>query len=189
MKTVLVIGGTHGVGKQIIEHYAPHSLSVSRTNGFNIQKRDDREKIVTLSLDYDIVVNHAYCGDSSQTDMLHELYNGWKEHNKEGYIFNTGTIATYMVNNNKVQNYPATKIGQDVLCKQIAKQTQIRNVKFNVTNMICGMLDTERSRAKPHWPGTGLTGERYIEIMEWLYNMPEENVIPEIIIETKIPTT
>ena len=65
---VLVIGGSRGIGLDIVNHFSGDSISRNATDpGFNIRDDGDRMTITNLTLDYDIVVNHAYSGDFSQT--------------------------------------------------------------------------------------------------------------------------
>lgn len=182
---VLVIGGSQGIGKDIVEHYAPNSFSVSRTNGYNINKQEDRSKILDLSLEYDAVVNHAYCGNHSQTLMLMELIDKWKTDSKSGYIFNTGSITTYF-SKTDYNVYAIYKAQQDDICKRAAKKFQEGVFNFKITNIRPGMLDTDRSRQKPHWDGTGVTKDNYIEVIEFLYNTKPNIIIPEIVIETTV---
>ena len=54
--SVLVIGGTRGIGKEIVDYF--NGDSVSRANGYNIDERTSRSGIADKSLEYDIVVNN-----------------------------------------------------------------------------------------------------------------------------------
>lgn len=60
----LVIGGSEGLGKAVVEHYCG-SMSVSRRNGYDINDAGIRLNIAEMSLDFDAVLNHAYCGNES----------------------------------------------------------------------------------------------------------------------------
>ena len=57
---ILVIGGSYGIGKEVVNYF--NGTSVSRTEGYDIKSILDREEISTLSLSFDSVLNHAYCG-------------------------------------------------------------------------------------------------------------------------------
>lgn len=183
---VLVIGGSQGIGKNIVDYYNPNSFSVSRENGYNINDFLKRKEICEISLNYDCVVNHAYSGNENQFNMLKELISFWKEEKKGGYIFNTGTINTYYTKNDW-NLYPIYKLQQDELCKRTAKKVQENQYPFRITNIRPGMLDTLKSRKKSHWPGSGVTSDNYCKVINFLYQLPEEVVIPEFIIETRVP--
>ena len=107
--TVLVIGGTRGIGKEIVDHFGGDSISRTGSDpGFDIRSEEDRKTIAHLSGTYDICVNHAYSGthgipgaselagpaDACQTFMLKELYDYWKETNWNGYLFNSSSDST-----------------------------------------------------------------------------------------------
>lgn len=181
---ILVIGGSQGIGKAVVEYF--NGTNVSKSLGYNINKDDDRKRILEMSLEHNAVLNHAYSGNNSQSTMLIELIEYWKENNKDGYIFNTGTVNTYF-SNNRWDLYPIYKMQQDEICKRAAKKFQENAYPFRITNIRPGMLDTEKSRQKPHWPGSGVTGDTYCNIIQYLYNLPKEVIIPEIVLETKVP--
>ena len=181
---VLVIGGSKGIGKEIVNYYSPNSFSVSRANGFNIDNVSDRNKIVMMSSDYDIIINHAYSGNTNQANMLFELVQHWVDNDIQGYIFNTGTISTYYQKHDW-NTYPVNKEMCDNLVKRAAKKCQEGQFKFRITNIRTGMLDTEKSRKKSHWHGNGITGMDFINIINFLYNSDKNLIVPEIVIETR----
>jgi hypothetical protein len=182
---ILVIGGTHGMGKDVMEYFSPNSMNVSRTNGYDIRNGEKRKEIANLSVEYDAVLNHAYCGRMEQYSMLKEIYNCWSEIDHKGYIFHTGTYSTYSVNWNPKSNYTDMKLATDELAKKISKQCENNIHQFKCTNLRPGMLDTPRSRLKPHWEGNGIKGQDMAKIIEFLYNLPWEVCIPQIVIQAK----
>jgi NAD(P)-dependent dehydrogenase (short-subunit alcohol dehydrogenase family) len=183
---MLVIGGSRGIGKEVCDFFSPNSYSLSRTNGYDIGNNDSRNEICNISLDYDCVLNHAYCGDDSQTKMLHQLINFWNANAKVGYIFNTGSVSTYFTKTDW-NMYPIHKMQQDEIVKRAAKKCQGNGFPFRITNIRPGMLDTDRSRQKPHWPGSGVTGNTFCNVINYLYYLPNYVIIPEIVLETRIP--
>jgi NAD(P)-dependent dehydrogenase (short-subunit alcohol dehydrogenase family) len=183
---ILVIGGSSSIGKEVCENFSPNSFSVSRSNGYDIRKLEDRIKISDLSLEYDAVLNHAYCGDHSQTHMLEALIYKWDENKKNGYIFNTGTVNTYY-DRSDWNMYPVHKNLQDDIIKRAAKRCQYNGFTFRITNIRPGMLDTEKSRQKSHWPGSGVTGDTFCNVINYLYYLPNGVIIPEIVLETRTP--
>jgi len=182
---VLVIGGGSGIGKYVVDYFSPDSFNASRTTGYDIRKKEDVERISELSLEYDVVLNHAYTGDMSQYRMLYRLYQVWEKANKRGYIFHTGTYSTYSMQWNVDSDYPDLKMACDELCRKISKRCENNKVPFRCTNIRPGMLDTEKSRKKPHWAGNGIRGEQFAQLIDYFYNLPDDLCIPQIVLEAR----
>jgi hypothetical protein len=186
---VLVIGGSRGVGLDIVNHFNGDSISRNATDpGFNIRKDEDRTTIANVSLDYDIVVNHAYSGDFSQTLMLLNLFEVWQESKHEGYLINSGSDASklYRMKAKKDPMYAVLKESQNTLSHVISRNIQEGNVPMRYTNIIYGMLDTEKARARPHYKN-GVRGEDICKVIELLYNLPTDCLIPEFVMEARDP--
>ncbi len=186
-KRFLVIGGSKGIGKAIVDHF--EGDSVSRTNGYDIRRSESRQEIAQKSLDYDVVVNHAYCGDFSQILMLKDLYQAWCDNRKEGgYLLNTGTIATYRFDHKKKDDwwfYVSTKAGLDIFSNYMNHGCSWNSdLRFRMTNIRPGMLDTEKSRQKPHFKN-GIRGEDYCRLIEYLLSTPEDLMISEITMDAR----
>lgn len=185
-KKFLVIGGSRGIGLDIVRRFKGDSIS--RSNGYNIRKPESRRKIVQMSLNYDVVVNHAYCGDFSQTEMLKELCFFWRDNRKKGYIINTGSTSSYRFNDRKDENWwwmAGIKKGLDEFIKYMSQAVEWdKNLRFRITNIRPGMLDTERSRQKSHFK-SGVRGEDYCRLIEYLLSTPEDLIIPEVILEAR----
>ena len=187
-KKILVIGGSRGVGLDIVKYFKGDS--VSRSNGYDITKPEFRKKIACMSLDYNVAVNHAYCGDFSQTEMLQELCLLWKSKGKKGYIINTGSTSSYRFNDRKGEEWwwmAGIKKGLDEFIKYFSQAvTWDKNIQFRITNIRPGMLDTKKSRLKSHFK-SGIRGEDYCRLIEYLLSTPEDLIIPEVILEAKCP--
>jgi|TARA_Y100000310_G_scaffold103554_1_gene101939 hypothetical protein len=198
---VLVIGGTKGIGKDIVDYFDGDSISRRGTDpGFDIRNFEDRQLIAEVSSSYDICVNHAYSGthgvpnatlndgpaDISQTFMLKALYDKWKETSWNGYLFNSSSDSsmTYRMKSGKDIIYAAMKASTNAVSHFISRDVQENNVQMRYTNIIWGMLDTEKSRAKPHY-NNGVRGEDVCKVIETLYNLPEDCLIPEFIMEAR----
>ena len=182
---ILVIGGAKGIGKDVVDYFAPNSMNVSKSTGHNIMILEHRVAIANLSLEYDAVLNHAYTGDMSQYHMLRLLYQTWYNEGKDGYIFHTGTYSTYSMQWNVNSQYPDIKISSDELARKISKRCENNKAKFRCTNIRPGMLDTEKSRLKPHWKGNGVRGKDFAKLIEYLYNLPEDLCVPQIVLAAK----
>ena len=182
---ILVIGGGSGIGREVIDYFAPDSFNASRSNGFNITIPEDRIEIAEKSLSMDAVLNHAYTGDMSQYYMLKALYDVWSKANHKGYLFHTGTYSTYSMQWNINSPYPDIKGASDELARKISKRCENNKVPFRCTNIRPGMLDTEKSRQKPHWKGNGIRALEFCKLIEFLYNLPEDVCVPHIVLAGK----
>jgi NAD(P)-dependent dehydrogenase (short-subunit alcohol dehydrogenase family) len=182
---MLVIGGSKGIGKSIVDCFSADS--VSRTTGFDITDKIDRSRIARMSLNYDVVVNHAYTKENHQLLMLESLVDEWIKNEKLGVIINTGSIATYRdIFKDKADwwTYVSNKSSVDAYCKSVAKRCQENKFKFRITNIKPGMLDTEKSRSKSHFT-TGINGDNYCQLIQFIVSMPNNICIPEVVIESK----
>ena len=180
---ILVIGGAKGIGKDVVEYFAPNSRNVSISTGHDIRDEKIRRTIANISLEYDAVLNHAYCGDMSQYYMLKEIYDVWKTAMHDGYIFHTGTYSTYSMQWNINSSYPDIKGASDELARKISKQCENNKVRFRCTNLRPGMLDTPKSREKDHWKGNGVMGVDFARTIEFLYDLPL--CVPHIVLAAK----
>ena len=183
---VLVTGGTDGIGKQIVDYFAPHSRGISRRNGFDISSPQDREKIARLSLEYDVFVNHAYSRDPGQVLLLQQVAECWISLKKTGHIFNTGTFGTFCSRGIDA-NYLSQKRLLDETSHQYSQRIEAGEVPFRMTLMRPGMLDTQRSRQKPHWRGNGIRGQTICEILKFVYSLPQDVQIADLVVESILP--
>ena len=182
--SLLITGGNTGVGLEIFQHFQPKSKSISFSTGFDIRLPEIRTQIAEMSLDYDIFFNHAYCLDHSQALLFEEVYQLWRKENKSGHIFTTGTYGTYAAGGIDPQ-YIALKSELDELHKKFVQQLKYEKLKFNITLLRLGMLDTERSRQKPHWPGHGVRGQDIVKLVEFIYTLPKHLLIDDVVCESK----
>ena len=185
---ILVIGGAKGVGNDIVKYFYPDSRSVSLSSGYDIRNELHRIQISGMSVEFDAVLNNAYCGDMAQYIMLKQIYNEWINEDHDGYIFHMGTYSTYSVNWNPNSSYTDMKLASDELAKKISKQCENNKHKFRCTNLRPGMLDTPKSREKPHWEGNGISGLVMAKTIEFLYNLPKDICIPQIVMQAKHDT-
>lgn len=181
--SILVVGGLDSIGAAVVEHFGPPSLGISRRNGYDVSDAKVRRKIVELSLDFPLVLSHAHSGHfEGQTMLLYELYEAWAAAGKRGTIFHTGSSATYDLKE-KYARFAVIKYAGDVACRQIAKAAQAGLIPFRVTNLRVGTLDTPASRARPQWPGHGVSAETFIRAMEFVIGLPENVCVPELVLQ------
>jgi NADP-dependent 3-hydroxy acid dehydrogenase YdfG len=185
--SVLVTGGLSGIGADLCQHFAPHSLGISRRNGYDIGNPDTQTKIAELSLDYDIFVNHAHNGHfAGQTELLYRVFETWEAKNKAGYIINTGSFATYMPQG-EFKRYSIIKRALEIANQQCCKKIESGRCSVRMTLLKPGMLDTPESRQKPHWRGGGVTGREIAHMIEFLYNSPFHLLVNEVVLAGILP--
>lgn len=182
--SALITGGNMGIGKDIYDYYQPQSQSLSRSNGYDIRLPEVRTRIAEMSLTFDIFFNHAYARDNSQTQLLIEVYQLWRSEKKHGYIFSTGTYGTYS-SAGIDPSYIQLKSELDSVHKEFIQQLKFEKLNFRMTLLRLGLLDTEKSRQKPHWPGFALKGNDVATFSQYLYNMPASLLLPDAVLEAK----
>lgn len=84
-----ITGHTSGFGYQL--HKLTDSMGFSRHNGFDINKKEDRKRIIDASHNCDIFVNNAY-DKYGQIDLLYDVYDAWKD--KPKLIVTIGSLAS-----------------------------------------------------------------------------------------------
>jgi len=180
----MLIGGPYSFGKDIADWFGADHYS--RTTGFDIDVADSRKKIVKASLEYDVVFVHAYSRTDNQFNMTKEIAEAWQNHNHSGHIIVTGSISTYYdsFKGNIVNwEYTSHKSALDRFCKILSKKFSEGAVDFKITNIKPGMLDTEKSRKKPHFK-RGIAGDVFCKIIENILTLPKDIIIPELVIDT-----
>ena len=185
---VLVVGGSRGIGRALVNHF--QGKSVSRATGHDIRDPAKRTEIASLSLNYDLVINHAFTGDFSQFFMLKELCSLWKEKGKEGWIVHTGSMSSHRFHSGKDEKWrfmAAAKKAADEFIEYVACDAAYQSdVRFRITNIVPGMLDTPKDRQKPHFKA-GIDGAAYGRLIEFLLSAPKNLVISKIVAEAKVP--
>ncbi len=185
--SVLITGGTKGLGHEILNYFAPQSVSVSRANGFDIGTAAARAQIVQMSLEKDIFINHAHNGHfAGQTQLLYDVFEAWSRENKKGYIFNTGSFATTLPQGS-FKRYSVIKHALDIANAQCCKKIENGLCSFRMTLLRPGMLDTPESRQKEHWRGNGVRGLDLAQVIEFLYKTPQDFLVSEFSVSAILP--
>lgn len=83
-----VTGHTSGIGKKLYERLYPNIIGFSRSNGYNLNSYENRQRIIAEVSDCDVFINNAHDG-FCQTILLLELFLVWKNENK--IIINVGS--------------------------------------------------------------------------------------------------
>ena len=109
--SILVIGGTSGIGKVIAIEFSGDAIS-SRT-GHNVP--DDLDRIINMSKDYDIIIN---CLPSKEQNLLLEtLYNVHNELKLSTYFITVGSMSYKLPNGTEFKK-SLFKFSEDLLFKK-----------------------------------------------------------------------
>lgn len=175
--TVAVTGHTSGIGEQLFNHYFPTAHGFSRSNGYDIDKPEDRKRMIDESADCDVFINSAYTWNTmSQTVLMYELFDQWKDQDK--LIVSIGSNTTDGIKKH-AQPYTAGKAALDKACEQLSnlnKPCRVANIKF-------GYVGTERV-IKDYNPSSVISLEHSVElvadVIKWntLYRLQTITMIP-----------
>ena len=184
---MMLIGGTDGIGKQIVERFNADAYS-RKHGGYDIDRAQDRQELAEESLNYDVCIVHAHDpGTDAQARATHRIAQMWEKEGKGGYIFTTGSIMTYRTpkrNDYNTIRYISAKSQLDTTVKQISLRYEEGQCKFRITNIRPGFLDTPKSRAKDYFT-EGITGDEYCDIIEFLINSPKRLIINEMVVNAR----
>lgn len=81
-------GHTQGIGEGLYNRLSPSCIGFSKSTGYDITNKDDRNRIIDESFDCDVFINNA-CDSYGQTDLLLSMFDVWKDTNK--MIINVGS--------------------------------------------------------------------------------------------------
>jgi hypothetical protein len=149
-----ITGHTQGIGQGLYNRLSPNATGFSRSTGYDIDNKEDRRRIIRESKDCDVFINSAG-SNFSQTYLLIELFNAWKDTNKT--IINIGSRVSEI-------KLPATRLelleyqAQKLILKTMVNELQ--GYTCNVTYKWFAYVGTERILKKyPHF-----TSADYISI-------------------------
>lgn len=182
---MLVTGGNRGLGLTLVNHFG--AKSISRTDGFDITK--DIKTIAEQSLDYDIFVNNAFDGpphepwaNFGQTNLLYEVYQQWKANDKQGYIFNIGSVGEKSIKEPEpmFETYRTSKAALAHASKQCTAAFKNDLVRFKTTLITLDRLDTDLSRSRPSWTGNGINCQDVVKFIEYTTGINSNSCVEEI---------
>jgi len=174
---ILVTGGNRGLGKHIVEKM--NADSISRSNGHNICS--DINKIVNLSLEYDVFINNAFSGDFSQTELYYKMFDAWKIAGKTGQIINIGSSGNKSIAGvSNGEFYRVTKAALEHASKQGTHSFRKNDVPFKTSLINFDRLDSELSRSRPTWTGNGVSMDDIVNIIEIILKGMHNTCIEEV---------
>ena len=118
---------TYGIGKCLYDRLSPNAIGFSKSSGYDITNKEDRQRIIKEAYDCDVFINNAPAA-FGQTYLLIELFNVWKNLNKT--IINVGSRIA------EVQTLPASHIH---LLEYQAEKLILKEMSQRLTGYPCNV--------------------------------------------------
>jgi hypothetical protein len=151
-----ITGHTSGIGKAV-SNSVSNFIGFSKSTGYDINNRIDRERIIKQCNDVDVFINNAHDG-FGQTYMLLDLFHMFKDTNKT--IINVGSVIaedeTVLKNYEHLLEYQIQKKSLRVLHNDLVNLDTTLNLKYTYF----GYVGTERILQK--YPN--MTSTEYITV-------------------------
>jgi NAD(P)-dependent dehydrogenase (short-subunit alcohol dehydrogenase family) len=184
---ILVTGGNRGLGLDIVNELSADGIS--RQSGFDITK--DIKAIAEKSLDYDVFINNAFDGppqeewaNFAQTNLLLEVYKQWAEQDKQGWIFNIGSVGeqTIVAPDPSWETYRVSKAALRHASQQCTRAFKDNKVKFKTTLISPDRIDTELTRSRATWTGNGVNTNDIIKFIQYATTVAPNTVIEDVVV-------
>jgi len=131
-----ITGHTQGLGYAIANVVGDDNVvGFSRSTGYDIANKTDRQRIINESMKCDVFINNAHSG-FAQTELLYELWDAWADTNK--IIVNIGSNTTDGIKSYS-HIYTAEKMSLEKASEQLSNQS-----KCKVVLLKFGWIGTDR---------------------------------------------
>ena len=186
-KKFLITGGNRGLGLTLTSLSKGHS--VSRTDGYDITRSEDIQRIAEKSLEYDVFINNAFDGppqetwaNFAQTNLYMAVYDAWKAAGKDGWIINIGSTGekAIVAPEPRFETYRVSKAALAHASKQGTQAFKQNLVKFKTTLITLDRLDTELSRSRGNWTGNAVDLDDVYNFIDYGTTIGTNTCIEEI---------
>ena len=161
---IAITGHTKRIGKAIYDAF-PNSIGFSKSNGYDINNKDSRTKIIHAVNDCNIFINNAHEG-FGQVELLNDIFTAWK--NKPALIINIGVDTVPYTNWQVVHDqYPVEKVALHSQGELLQNQKR----KCKITTLALGYVDTEFNK---DYDGGKLSYDNIIDTIKWIIEQPME---------------
>ena len=166
-----------GLAKELFGIY-PDAVFISRSSGFDLTKKDDQDRLASLSLEHDTFINLSALWRFNQTLLLDTVYKKAVEHNKNLNIICVGS-TTDRVKNAKVWIYNAEKKSLRDYCNTLSLNG-VWNNGPKVSLISFGSLSNIQHK---HPDRRCLDISRAASYIKWIVDQPRDICINEISID------
>lgn len=170
---IAITGHSRGIGKGLCDALGNKGhmvLGFSRSNGYNTNEENDRQRILDAVKECDIFINNAYPG---QAEMFEKIFQLWRDdYNKT--IVNIGSLLKYkeFVTPN---DYTVMKwnLYKSTLKPIFKREKSCRLMCFNPGYVDTDMIKSNKDAKK-------MTVEECVTIMCWAIEQPQHIEIAEL---------
>jgi NAD(P)-dependent dehydrogenase (short-subunit alcohol dehydrogenase family) len=159
---VAITGDSYGIGAALRNRFELEGHQVvgfSRSNGYDISKKEDREQIIEAVQDCDMFINNAYA-EYSQCDLLFELWETWQGKQKRIINISSSIVMRWQHDFRDIK-YRNAKIALEDASEFLWNKNQWPNimvVRPCLTDTPAAKINTKPGKVNP------------LEFAEYLYN-------------------
>lgn len=181
MKILIAGNKDYGLAKSLHNIFLDATF-LSRSNEYNLVKRDIRESVGEMSLDYDVFISVSALGDFSQTMLVESVIKRWWNENHKGYLIAVGSSADTPVKGSK-WIYPVEKKALRNYMRQLSQAVSSENPpNWKTTYISPGNMHTPRQDEK--MPNIQKLETDYVAfIISWLLTQPDHVNISEFCLD------
>lgn len=145
-----ITGHTEGIGNRLYSILSPNAVGFSRSNGYDINKKECRNKIIKESKNSEIFINNAH-SEFGQTYILLDLVDAWKDDPSKTIINIGSRICEISLGSDRSEllKYQAEK---NSLKYTVETLHRYNNIKCKISYKWFGYVGTEKILQKyPHF--------------------------------------
>ena len=172
---IFVTGHTDGIGEALHKKFG--GLGFSRSNGYDLREKKDREKMYAQLDMCSVFINNAfpYGDDNTKADYMWTqtqiLYDVYEKINKESLIINIGS-NTVDENQRRIWPYQSAKAGLHKACKQL----QYIKGGPKVCSIRLGFCETKKI-LKKYKPSSYVTLDKIYECINYIIKSSNEGYL------------
>ena len=182
MKILITGNPNYGIAKSMKDVLHNHELTfVSRATGMDLNNSTNFNKLIDMSLEYDIFINNSRVTNFFQSRIFEQIYNIWLTNKKSGLIINVGSGADSV--KEKVWIYGPEKAALRKITEQSSFATVFKKTNIKTTYISFGYVNTpiiaaQSPNVNKHDP------EEVANLIKWIIDYPAPGTnINEIRIE------
>lgn len=181
MKILVAGNPKYGLSKAIYELF-PNATFVSRShNGMDLTRYEDIQKLVEMSLDYDVFLSVSCLWGFKQLEGIKEVSEKWFERDHGQIIAIGSSIDSTLKSTTWL--YPAEKKALRAYCRQISQKCN-SDTTVRLTYVSPGNLHTPGQDRK-HPDMKKLDCNYVASVIKWLLEQPKNVVISELCLDAK----